>query len=152
MTIREVVNQWKDLTPRERDAAVAEHVMGWKWYTFLDKAYILPPYAEDMGLVFGLNWPNLGWFHGKAPDATAEIDPVSLSKLFGYGPPKYTTQIQVAWTLVDKFMKEGWEWEIHPRVNLVSTSMGVWQGDTVPEAICLTALSLEALRQEVEGG
>lgn len=136
--------KWADLTPRERDALVAEKVMG------------LVPCTEWQLLHHGgLSGPAYGLMagsctlHGGHPDQPSRCMPEALY------PRPYTTDIATAWEVVEKLDcnfdlhhyprdtdQETFEVDGPPKtwcaVSVIRYAEA-W-GDTAPEAICIAAL------------
>lgn len=114
--------KWSELSPRERDALVAEKVMG---FTVTD-------------------WPT-----GKSFPVTSAIAAGVLSERQESRIPHYTTQIAAAWEVVEKLRREkmlvtvvsdedgGWNAEMWDYNNRQS---GEVFAESAPEAICLAAL------------
>lgn len=78
-----LIDWWKTADPREKDALIAEKVMGWKWGTFKGvgrMSLMFPPeyFAEVCK-------PFMGWEPGRT--ATPDFDCVTFSD--GRGGPKY---------------------------------------------------------------
>jgi len=128
MTIEE---KWASLSPRERDAWVAEKVMGHK--AFKDRATGL--YCEEVKID--------GFLH-KGIDARRKL-------------PNYSTDIAAAWPIAEEFKlalipsKNGWSAgpaegeipldviDVDPAYLNAGSAFWAWASNA-PEAICLAAL------------
>jgi len=121
--------KWTEMTPRERDALVAEKVFGNKvsW--------------------FSLHVNSLG-YEENLPDKDGDC-PMQLMLADGEWStiPKYTTDISAAWEVMEKMRKSGCLVSVHNvfggyRSTVVPHEHDAFWGDapTAPEAICLAAL------------
>jgi len=117
---------WASLSPRERDALVAERVMGLSKSDARQAGLNCPTCGYDGQWSSGANWRTL--------------------------VPQYSTDIATAWQVVEK-LKEKYEFQL--LLDHGQWSFSVFRGDkftvygsTVPEVICLAAL--RAVGVEVE--
>lgn len=141
---------WAEMTARERDALVAEHVMGWRWVKVTpDKAF----YGDDAIKLGGF------WLDGTCSVNTTRADGTPNC-------PHYSTNIAAAWEVVERMGSLGWVVEV--RVFPEGSPQGpkrlatAWKeeicfgelersegiqvvGITVPEAICFVALKATGL-------
>jgi len=125
------MKRWSEMTPRERDALVAERVMGWTDFS---------PINPDVDFEVGVNGHRRNYAF-----------PPDDNKYQSF--PCYTTEISAAWEAVEKMKHGGW--------NLVELNNALIQYNdehwhyvcfnkngkravsgkpTAPEAICLAAL------------
>lgn len=138
------MTNWDDMTPRERDALIAEEVMG------------LSPLDDELcsGRVVNTHW------HGRVCHEcdTYHVDePDEFETRHHY--PNFTTGIEAAWQVVEHFYTEGHNIELCMDPNMeppndtvphVCTIRGTENGhhgtvmgkshEGVAEAICLAAL------------
>jgi hypothetical protein len=140
---------WKALSPRERDALVAERVMGWRRY----RSSYHPCYALLSADLLR---------DGAMVDQGAEVPAEPCRDAYGR-VPHYTTDIAAAWEVVEQFKADGvwfsiesnaveWEADIRTVVNDDDEQvirLGVGYAMTAPEAICIAALRACGVEVEV---
>lgn len=117
----QIIAKWNGLSPRERDAWVAEVVFGWEWHELEEeRAYLLPPPIDE----------RLGW--------TAMYENGIPHYL-----PRYSEDISAAWAVLATF--EEYEIGRSEGVTVVYAGIPGWYvrretSDSVPEAISLAAV------------
>jgi len=119
-----------EMTPRERDALVAEKVMGW---TVIE--------TDDCGGVDNF-WLSKDGQHPYHNEFGIDLD-----------LPEYTRLIAAAWKVVEKMEAEGYDYIIAPDEVAFATleTAEAWGEDptagngSIPEAICLAALRAKGI-------
>ena len=143
---------WSSLTPRERDALVAEKVMGWVIDpgachddpTEIHTAFLFDPAQYPDA------YPSVS--HGLRPERSDQF------------VPHYTTQIARAWEVVEKMQSMNHQQDIHIQClhgkwdvsmchferNEEQMEWGDWtiNAPTAPEAICKAALRAVGVKIE----
>lgn len=100
------VRVWGDLSARERDALVAEHVMGYRFWLEQRGEYTLAvcvPAGAREPWMGSRDWALRA---GRYVETTA-ADAVARG-FFGDGPPRFTTDIAAAFRVVDRMRGIGW--------------------------------------------
>lgn len=159
--------RWKELSARERDALIAVHLFGWEWMgrdnveydgiVFRRAIYGPPPYvrfnysdeiyrpATESDPLFS-DWDSCCGLRGQS------------GHIEHHGMPRYTSDISDAFQVVEKMREKGFG------IQIVSTRIGLTgyrvefgfnagfeaEADTLPEAICLAALTAIGLTIERE--
>lgn len=128
---------------RELDAAVAERVMGWDWFTAVNVNVLVPPEHH---------WRVQRSWH--IPGKHGEEDDIDSARFYDsrnggkQAPvvPAYSTDIAAAWAVVEKLYDQGWRLEImwgrlfwveFQRAHAIAQATA----PTAPEAICRAALA-----------
>lgn len=137
---------WDDLSPKERNALVAEKVMGWEWWVYKEHegmAILLHPETSNDLKESSHYWP-------------ANED----DERFLESAHPYTSDIRAAWRVVEQMWEDDWQLEVaYSKPD--ETSLYFWipeeyekpmhtamdtpsaagaKAPTMPEAICLAAL------------
>lgn len=141
---------WNEMSPRERDALVAEKVMGWKRYAAVSRGNRVVVIAEKLGDCWHIH------SRSQRDPGTWEATDDPLTETWNL--KRYTTSISAAWEVVEKMREEGLLFEIGSRVSEGWYAMTMhadyrscpecdgpydlpyWHAPTAPEAICLAAL------------
>ncbi len=137
---------------RELDALIAEKVMGWRWFRFLNKCYLIPPRNTETGFDPA---HVLSHWDGEGKEGTPDLEWTTLSSYPNFRLRHYSTDIAAAWEVVEKVQANGWTFHVDDvgfnngiegkwRVLLTEAETGdkhvFADGDTAPHAICLAAL------------
>jgi len=130
---------------RKLDALVAERVMGFTWWSACGKSHLIPPWVE--GLYGFSDGRHYHFIAGKHYEATP-IE-LSYSNYQNLATPPFSTDISVAWKVVEKMKNDNWRGSIEDFGNRyrINFSKGpLWQAFNsvehidVPLGICLAAL------------
>jgi hypothetical protein len=131
--------QYDALSPREKDALVAEHVMGWRVRKSKYGHWVVSVPGEDSSREDGYGLDQFDGMTGRNIERQwwDEIDDV----------PAYTSDISAAWKVVDKMLIAGAD------ARMMSMLDGGWRtafmttqelheaaADSAPESICAAAL------------
>jgi len=138
---------WQTLTPRERDALVAEKVMGWVWLKY--------PKEDEWAQIYLKEGRISYWMDGVCTINTTNKDETPNC-------PFYTTSIKTAWVIIDKMDSEGWVWDLNShagwRVRIAkysSPDQAIYECSqkfvkTLTESICIAALRAKGLKINTE--
>lgn len=151
--------KWSELGEIQRNALVAEKVMGWQWipYTFYDAAppddqlWLLPDGQSVACLTSGewtyyLDEPEI------YPEGSVFPLPHKDNRHIPYWIPRYTTSMDAAWLVVEKildkvvFTSEVGDWSNESKYVVITFGRTLSQDEirtaaaTMPEAICIAAL------------
>lgn len=116
---------WGEMTPEERDALVAEKVMGWEKSVDPDN-----------------------------PNETVYISPGDPNWRKGHRPPFYTRRINYAWDIVEKLEEDGWGLRLSTYadgdrdatfVHVVGSKAVSAYERSAPESICRAALRVKGV-------
>jgi hypothetical protein len=133
---------WSEMSPQERDAWVAEKVMGWEMCTF-DHSRPKHRSSKDFPGTIINNWDSKGphkWL--ESPDGQSKVY-LCGCECVGEEIPHYSTDIAAAWEVVEKIYSQTNHFTLnydpsHPLVDFGEDALDI--GASVPEAICLAAL------------
>jgi hypothetical protein len=133
---------------RELDALVAEKVMGWRWFHFLNKCYLIPP----RNTATGFDPANtLRHWDGEGKEGTPDLEWTTLTNYPNFRLRHYSTDIAAAWEVVEKDDGWGFDWTLTRWMASskpwACVAYRVADGEafsgmaaTAPHAICLAAL------------
>lgn len=146
---------------RELDALMAEHVMDYRWATFLGTAYLIPARNFDHFVR-----PGLSWQEGRHGDP--DLDWMRLPNHSNLTVPPFSTSIAAAWEVVERMREEDGrefvtltvrhdkQWAAYFSNQSGQRTSGASGYATAPLAICLAALRARGitvdLRLEGEDG
>jgi hypothetical protein len=145
MSAETSVRAWGDLSARERDALIAEHVMGYRFWLEQRGEYTLAvcvPAGAREPWMGSRDWALRAdrYVETTAADAVAK-------GFFGDGPPRFTTDIAAAFRVVEKARHgrcvqitsraDGWHVAIYPLDGSLDPASA---SGPLPEAICHAAV------------
>ena len=94
---------------RELDALVAEKVMGWRWFRFLNNCYLVPPPNTATGFDPARV---LRHWDGEGKGGTPDLEWTTLTSYPNFRLSHYSTDIAAAWEVVLKLADRGLQWSV----------------------------------------
>lgn len=144
---------WTALTELQKNATIAEKIMGWKWvswdyyaaYPTRNQQWLLPSTLDTKKVTPG-NWV---WYTGESIDAISSIvfpQEHQDKRIVPVWLPRYTTDMNDAWDIVDKIDRRILLGRTEDRtywVNFANEGLkGPTSASTPQEAICIDALRI----------
>jgi hypothetical protein len=107
---------------RELDALVAEKVMGWRWFRFLNKCYLIPPRNTETGFDPA---SVLSHWDGEGKQGTPDLEWTTLTSYPNFRLRHYSTDIAAAWEVVEKMRADNYTVEVYSPGALINDEHGV---------------------------
>lgn len=128
------------------DGLIAEHLFGWKWFSALGAAYLIPPWGQEEATNFKVHWtPGLKWRRIAEDRLRAAKKCYDIEHHYTayerWSLPKFTTDPAMAFSVEEELCKR------NVTLNLMFTKpyRPPWQvhtaaANTLALAVCLYAL------------
>lgn len=131
------------------DALVAEHIFGWKWFSALGDAFLIPPHGQEECRRFSVHWTEGLREKSRACKKRYDIE-MHYREYARWETPHYTSNKAAAFDILEHFGKSNpiAFWQSHEKETkgywlVYKQDYGIYGiGETLPLAAVLFALKL----------